>query len=82
MAEVAAGREYRTLVPKSASEVGNFTSLAISPEGGLVAAATGEGVALWDVHTGQHLHFLPLGGSRSALFDASEAWLDGLRGGP
>jgi serine/threonine protein kinase/WD40 repeat protein len=66
--EVATGRECRTF--RAAAEEGTGPwSVAISPQGRLMASASDDGARLWDLATGRELAHLPVGKSRSALFD-------------
>jgi serine/threonine protein kinase/WD40 repeat protein len=66
--EVATGRECRTF--RTGAEEGKGPcSVAISPQGRLMASTSDDGARLWDLDTGLELARLPVGKSRTALFD-------------
>ena len=58
--EIAAGHEYRTLVASPLQGKRRYRSVAISPEGRMLAAGAegAGGVGLWDLSSGKELAFL------------------------
>jgi eukaryotic-like serine/threonine-protein kinase len=68
--EVAAGREYRTLVRAAAAGKGIYRTTAIRADGRLLAVGTGmpDGVGMWDLTSGRELAFLKLPGINWPLF--------------
>jgi serine/threonine protein kinase/WD40 repeat protein len=78
--QVGDGREYRTLVRQRMPEKAKFNySVAVSPDGRLVAAGMADGIGLWDLASGSELDFVPLSGGGAphvrALFEPSGALL-------
>ena len=65
--EVTVGREYLAL-----RRGGSFASPAVSPDGMFTAAATDEGVRLWDSTTGQELALFPGTEGTSGLLFAAD----------
>ncbi len=58
--QVGDGREYRSLVRNAASsEEQDYGNASVSPDGRLLAAATRNGIGLWDIFTGSELGFVP-----------------------
>jgi WD40 repeat protein len=82
--EVNAGSEYRTLTANPAARgEREFESLAISPDGGLLAAGTQGGLGIWDCASGELLAFVEnSSGNNHVLWEPSGALLamgeDGL----
>jgi WD40 repeat protein len=71
--EVAPGHEYQTLVHPLERDVGvYFHSLAISPDGRLVAVGMSSGFGIWDVVSRTQMAFVPTG-STTLAFEASGA---------
>jgi serine/threonine protein kinase/WD40 repeat protein len=59
LAEVAVGREYRSLVPQSSpGRDVDYQRGAIHPDGRLLAAAMTDGARLWDLETGDEVAHL------------------------
>ncbi len=56
--EVAGGAEYRTLSRAAAAGKGSYVNPAIRQDGRLLAVGMGEGVGLWDLHSGKEVAFL------------------------
>jgi serine/threonine protein kinase/WD40 repeat protein len=75
--EVADGREYRTLVRKALPEKDEYSSVAVHPEGRLLAAAMSEGFGLWDLGAGTEIVFIAArnSGNNRVLFEPSGALL-------
>jgi hypothetical protein len=71
--EVAACREYRTLVRAAAAGIYEIT--AIRSDGRLLAVAMPDGVGLWDLTSGKEVAFIKLPGCTSVLFEPSGALL-------
>ncbi|MCI0461125.1 MAG: serine/threonine-protein kinase, partial [Gemmataceae bacterium] len=69
--EVAADREYRTLVRDPVHGKGIYDVPSISPDGQLLAVGMRDGVGLWDLASGRAVGFLPVGYSPHALFEPS-----------
>jgi serine/threonine protein kinase/WD40 repeat protein len=80
--EVAASRAYRTLVRNPVLGKGAFLDCAVSPQGGLLAAGTAEGIGFWDCRTGVPIEFVHLDAADSIAFEASGALLTEGAGGP
>jgi serine/threonine protein kinase/WD40 repeat protein/tetratricopeptide (TPR) repeat protein len=74
---VGDGREYRTLVRTALPEKGSYHSVAVSPDGRLLAAGMWDGIGLWDLAGGSELVFLPMegGGYNKVLFEPTGALL-------
>jgi WD40 repeat protein len=66
--EVAAGREYRTLVSSPAPDRATYHGGDISPDGRLLAVGMEDGVRLWDLGTGNEVAFLPCQRTTAVLF--------------
>jgi WD40 repeat protein len=66
--EVAAGREYRTLVSSLGAGKDVGRAAAVSPDGRLLSVAMDHGVCLWDLAHSREVAFLPLGRCQSAVF--------------
>jgi WD40 repeat protein len=66
--EVASGAEYRTLGCRLGPHKGGYLEGDISPDGRLLAIATGDGVRFWDLASGRELGFLPIGYTCCAVF--------------
>ena len=73
--QVACGREYRTLVAGPGPGPEFSGSAAIRKDGRLMAAATADGVRLWDLANGDPCGFIPAGPSAAVAFDADGALL-------
>jgi serine/threonine protein kinase/WD40 repeat protein len=74
--QVCDGREYRTLIRKALPEKQEYRSVAVSPDGRLLAAAMTDGFGLWDLERGSELAFIPTDDrNNSVLFEASGALL-------
>jgi WD40 repeat protein/tRNA A-37 threonylcarbamoyl transferase component Bud32 len=76
--EINPGREYRTLVRNPGETLGVSSvhpggRLLAAPvsEGKVLTGATGDGVGLWDLSSGQFLRLLAVGAQQSAQFDAA-----------
>jgi WD40 repeat protein len=67
--ELVPGAECRTLYP-STEPSGEAMDVEFSPDGRLLAAGCGDGVALWDGVTGMKLDLQRSGETRAAIFDA------------
>jgi WD40 repeat protein len=67
--QVGDGREYRTLVHRSAGGDGSYLGASIGPDSKLLAVAVADGVGLWDLDSGNELEFLPLKRPRFAQFE-------------
>jgi serine/threonine protein kinase/WD40 repeat protein len=63
------GREYRTLVRDPALGLASYFYPTVHPNGRILAAATQDGVGLWDLETGRALAPLRLGGTYGVLFE-------------
>jgi WD40 repeat protein/Flp pilus assembly protein TadD len=73
---VGGGRDYRSLFHEPANESLGFESVAVHPDGRLLAAGAKHlGVELWDLATGRKLAFLPQSGANGVhvAFDRSGA---------
>jgi eukaryotic-like serine/threonine-protein kinase len=68
LAEVTAGREYRTLVSSRGAGQGTYFEPDISPDGRLLAVGMGDGARLWDLSSEREVAFLPIGYTFSAIF--------------
>jgi WD40 repeat protein len=80
--EVAPGPEYRTLVRDPALGPGTYVSLAVHPDGRMLAAGMGDGVGLWDLANGTPVAFIPLAPfGNHVCFDRSGALLVNGPGG-
>jgi WD40 repeat protein len=76
--EVAAGREYRTLVHDSARSKESYHGIAISDDGRLLAVGLDDGIGFWDLLSGENLALASdklLGPQRCVLFEPSGALL-------
>ena len=73
--EVAAGAEYRSLIRAAAAGKGSYVNPAIRSDGRLLAVGMGDGVGLWDLHSGKELGFLESRGTDFVLFEPSGALL-------
>ncbi|HMC65742.1 MAG TPA: hypothetical protein VKI65_12450, partial [Gemmataceae bacterium] len=73
--EVAACREYRTLVRAAAAGKGSYQITAIRSDGRLLAVAMLDGVGLWDLTSGMELAFIKSPASNFVLFEPSGALL-------
>jgi serine/threonine protein kinase/WD40 repeat protein len=73
--EVAAGKEYRTLVRDPVKEKGAFLRAAVSPDGRALAVAMREGLGFWDLSSGRELAFAQLGNTESVSFETDRALL-------
>jgi WD40 repeat protein/tRNA A-37 threonylcarbamoyl transferase component Bud32 len=73
--ELAAEREYRTLVRDPIHGPGIYDVPSISPDGRLLAVGMRDGVGLWQLDSGQPLAVLPTGYAPFALFEPSGALL-------
>jgi WD40 repeat protein len=76
--QVGDGREHRTLVRRPMPEKAGFSySVAVSPDGRLVAAEMTDGIGLWDLASGSELAFIPVsaGANKRVLFEPSGAFL-------
>jgi len=67
--QVADGREYRTLVRRSAPGEGAYFGASVSPDSKLLAVSMSDGVGLWDLDSGKELEFLPLKRTRFVHFE-------------
>jgi serine/threonine protein kinase/WD40 repeat protein len=66
--EVVGKQEYRTLS-------GMCNSASVAPGGKLLAAGMGDGLAFWDLPTGESLEFVPTGWPVGIVFDRGGALL-------
>jgi len=73
--EIAAGGEYRTLVRAAAAGRGYYQYPTIRSDGRLLAVGMGEGVGLWDPHSGKELAYIESPGTNFVLFEPSGALL-------
>jgi eukaryotic-like serine/threonine-protein kinase len=74
--QVGDGREYRRLIRKALPEKDEYSSVAVSLDGRLLAAAMTDGFGLWDLGSGSELAFIPSGDrDNSVLFEPSGALL-------
>jgi WD40 repeat protein len=67
--EIATGSECRTMYADTADGSGLCSSVDFHRDGRLLATSGGDGVRIWDLAAHQELHRLPVGSSRTALFD-------------
>ncbi len=66
--EVAdASSYYRTMIRDPVLGLGDYRASAISPNGRILASAMGDGVALWDLSSGNPITFLPTAGMMGAV---------------
>jgi len=72
--EVASPRECRTFHGHSAAGKGP-NHLAISPDGRLMASASGDGIQFWDIVLGKKLDLLKVGATKSVLFEPNHKGL-------
>jgi serine/threonine protein kinase/WD40 repeat protein len=73
--EVAACREYRTLVRAAAAGKGEYEITSIRSDGRLLAVAMKDGVGLWELPGGKELSFLESPGTNFVLFEPTGALL-------
>src|SRR5207248_7808372 len=73
--EIADGREYQTLTHHANSPTAGYRSVAVSPEGRLVAVTIRGGIGLWDLAAGSQLAFLPMEQPLFVQFDRQGALL-------
>ena len=74
--QVGDGREFRTLVRRAMPEKVEYESVAVSPDGRLLAAGMHDGFGLWDLASGSELAFIPTGGQHNLVhFEPSGALL-------
>ena len=67
---VGDGRECRTLVRQALPPgTGYYTSVALHPDGRLLAAGMEDGFGLWDLESGSELRFVPIDGGDSGVRD-------------
>jgi WD40 repeat protein len=80
--EVAAGREYRTVVHDPILSRGFYERTAVSRDGRLLAAGLQDGFGLWDLPSGKPLAFVRQGWTPGVLFESDRSLLtygvDGL----
>jgi WD40 repeat protein/Tfp pilus assembly protein PilF len=69
--DVAAGREYRTLVRDAVHGRGLYYGGAISPDGRFLAVGMRDGFGLWDLASGNNLAFVTLDWAAWVLFEPS-----------
>jgi eukaryotic-like serine/threonine-protein kinase len=67
--EVSPSREYRTLVGSASTGPGGYNHGDVSPDGRMLAMASGPGACLWDLHSGRELAALPAGSNDYVSFD-------------
>jgi serine/threonine protein kinase/WD40 repeat protein len=60
--QVGDGREYRTLVRNAPAANVHYQSVALHPDGRLLACGMADGLGLWDLASGSELAFVPLAG--------------------
>ena len=65
--QVGDGREYRTLVRKALPAKVMYQSVALHPDGRLLAVGMTDGLGLWDLATGSELAFLPIDEGRNGV---------------
>lgn len=58
--QVGDGREYRTLARQAGARGGAYLGASVSVDNQLLAVCMSDGVALWDLASGNELEFLPL----------------------
>jgi WD40 repeat protein/tetratricopeptide (TPR) repeat protein len=77
--EVAAFREYRTLVhdpvPTGDDQKPSYYSCSLHPNGRWLAMAMVDGVRIWDLPSGRQLAWLPIGQTGGVWFEPSGALL-------
>jgi WD40 repeat protein/tetratricopeptide (TPR) repeat protein len=75
--QVGDSREYRTLVHRGLPPGCGYSSVALSPDGRLLAAGTTVGFGLWDLASGSEIVFVPTGRTSKNLvhFEPSGALL-------
>ncbi len=56
--EAVPGREYRTIVSSLGARAGEYYAGDVSPDGRLLALGMGDGLRLWELHTGRELAFV------------------------
>jgi serine/threonine protein kinase/WD40 repeat protein/Tfp pilus assembly protein PilF len=71
--EVATGSVVCQTFTRPSDYVIDWTDL--SPDGRLLASASGDGVRLWDLHADREAAFLPIGVTRSVFFHPTEGAL-------
>ncbi|HVK07874.1 MAG TPA: protein kinase [Gemmataceae bacterium] len=67
--QVGDGREYRTLVRHPLPQTADYQSVAVNPEGRLIAVGLKDGFGLWDLASGRELAFVALDGANSGVKD-------------
>jgi serine/threonine protein kinase/WD40 repeat protein len=67
--QVGDSREYRTLVRKAAPAKAKYQSVALHPDGRLLAVGMSDGFGLWDLATGSELAFMPIDEGNSGVLD-------------
>jgi serine/threonine protein kinase/WD40 repeat protein len=75
--QTASGSEFRTLTRIASAPSGSYHFATPSPSRRLLTAAMNEGIAFWDLDTGDPLDLLPIGWPHNPLFESGGSLLTG-----